>query len=196
MPTKSTTKPTPGQRVRAKNAAKKATSSKVGAVNTKPAKAVRGSAQRPETSKRAAAAAAKLAAPPAPVAVDYAAMESEPRLKLAKAENLAVREWKAAGSTGDRPATPTLDWMSANPRNKRPGAKSATGRGKYTPETGDALKARITTDRAAGLGFPKIADALNSESFDGRTDWTGPKLYAFACRQGIGDKLSAVKVAS
>ena len=36
-------------------------------------------------------------------------------LAVAKIENAALRSWKEAGAKGERPATPTIDWMSSTP---------------------------------------------------------------------------------
>jgi hypothetical protein len=55
--------------------------------------------------------------------VDPAALTRVERLVLAKAENLAVRAWREAGSVGEAPATPVCDWM-ANP--SAPVAKKAS----------------------------------------------------------------------
>lgn len=134
-----------------------------------------------------------------PTADEIRAMGLNARLAVAKTENEAVKAWKSAvkdGSTDPRPATPILDWMASTPKNERmaSAAKSSGTRSsaRYSGDVAETLKARIGRDRAAGLGFPKIATALNAEGF-APADWTGPKLYAFACRNGLGDKLSAVK---
>lgn len=170
--------------------------------NTKPQT---GATALPSTKRtragRAKAAAAKLAAPPAvepvetsPDTAAIAAMPRLDRLAAAKAENAAIKAWRAAGEPEPRPATPVLDWMNATPVAARTTSKAKGERtsSRYTAEITETLKARIATDRAAGLGFPAIAAALNAEKFS-TADWTGPKLYAFATRQGIGAKLSTLK---
>ena len=118
--------------------------------------------------------------------VDVAAMDAVERIKAGKIEAAARKAWKQAGSVGDAPATPVLDWM-ADPL--KPKAKKANGAraGKYDETTTADLIERITDARGNGVSFPRLAVQMNDSEYKGRNDWTGPKLYAFAQRHQIAD---------
>lgn len=54
-----------------------------------------------------------------------AEMSVADRLAAAKLEAAAKREWKLSGSKGEQPATPVLDWMTANPVATRKAQKQS-----------------------------------------------------------------------
>lgn len=119
-----------------------------------------------------------------------AAMDTVARLNLAKVERQNVNAWQTAGSQGERPGTPIIDWMTANPRigrkTKHAKATSTSTTRRYSPEQQTDLVERIKTARATGISFPKLATQLNDEGY-GQGGWTGPKLYALAQRTGVAD---------
>lgn len=144
-----------------------------------------------ESNKRAAKAR-RIAPSAAKTAADVADLDQVTRLNLAKTEAAAKKAWKAAGSKGDAPATPVLDWMNGTPKNERKSRKTGGGSTKrYDAEVTAELVERVTTARATGISFPKLATILNDEGYRGG-GWTGPKLYALACRHDVG-KLPLVK---
>lgn len=130
---------------------------------------------------------------PAVETIDPAKLSRIERLNVAKVESAALRSWKAAGEPEPRPETPVLDWM-ANPANSeaKKAKASTTSTSRRSDEEAAAIVERCVTARNTGVSFPALAVALNAESFLGRTDWTGPKLYAIACRHNVG-KLPLVK---
>lgn len=123
-------------------------------------------------------------------AATISAMTRTEAYNVAKIESAAVKAWEAAGATGDRPATPALDFLN-DPTRKAKKASAERASAKYG-EIGTTLIGIVQTARATGVSFPKLAEKLNAETYAGRSDWTGPKLYAFACRNEVG-KLPLVK---
>ena len=75
--------------------------------------------------------------------VDVAAMDAVERIKAGKVEAAARKAWKQAGSVGDAPATPVLDWM-ADPLKPKPKKPNGARAGKYDETTTADLIARIT----------------------------------------------------
>lgn len=118
------------------------------------------------------------------VAVDPAAMDVLDRLNAAKVEAAAKKAWKQAGATGEPPATPVLDWMNATPAKVRHAKAKGGGRTPvYTEQVQSALLEAIKMARSTGVSYPRLADKLNAEQ--NVDTFTGPKLYALACRHGL-----------
>lgn len=99
--------------------------------------------------------------------VDPKEMGRVERLQAAKAERAAVKAWEAAGSEGDRPATPVLDLMAdgkvtgkaaAKAKKSGSGAKGGASRLPIAEEDRPAVLAKVTEFRRAGLSWAKIAD--------------------------------------
>lgn len=129
----------------------------------------------------------------APAAVDVDQLDRTALYNLAKNERAALKAWEKAGSNGEPPATPAHDRLT-DPTKKAKKTSAARKSSKYDDSTTADLIPRITKARASGVSFPKLAEQLNTMSYAHRTDWTGPKLYAFACRHEIG-QLTLVKPA-
>lgn len=73
-------------------------------------------------------------------------------LAVAKIENAALRSWKEAGAKGERPATPTIDWMSSTPAAERKAPKVAstrTGGGAQQKMSDADVKAWVLAQRKA-----------------------------------------------
>jgi hypothetical protein len=134
----------------------------------------------------------KAAAPPvvAPV-VDPAKLDRLERIEAAKVENAAIKAWKAAGSKGDAPATPVLDWMNsadATARKSNGAArKASTGSSKLTPEVQAEVEKIVKAERKAGHSWKKVADALNAAGLVTARggQWWDTGAYAVGQRLGL-----------
>lgn len=89
-----------------------------------------------------------------------AALSRSDRLVEAIAEGHTIRDWRAAGQQGDRPATPVLDWM-ADPTTKPARAPRGERRASRSGEQDALLDRTVTEVRAAGGSWWKVANALN-----------------------------------
>jgi hypothetical protein len=121
---------------------------------------------------------------------EIAAMDRATRTAAALAEAKTYKAWRDAGEQGDAPATPVRDWIAAHPKGT-PTPKSSRST-KYDDTVSVELVDIVKNARQTGVSFPKLAVELNAKTYQGHSDWTGPKLYAFACRHDVG-KLPLVK---
>lgn len=115
------------------------------------------------------------------------AMDQTERLKIAKAETQATRDWKASGMVGPAPARPVLNFL-ADPH--RPKAKPKTpgrSRVELSKTDADELMAAVKNIRQAGNGWHKTADVLAETTELRRPDgtvWRHHQLYAIAKQRG------------
>lgn len=98
-----------------------------------------------------------------PFTVDeIAQMTPNERIAAATPEKEALMAWRQGGQQGPRPDTPVLDWMNVTPREQRRTSKPAAETTPVRSEEQEAqLKEIITTARAEGLSWMKVAEKLN-----------------------------------
>jgi len=154
----------------------------------------------PSTTEAAAEAAAEQGTSVAELtaaADEFAALVADKtkRIAAAKAERLARKEWEAAGSEGDAPATPVLDWMnSTSPADKAKASRKATGtttRKSARPEDEmNLIIDIIQRGRATGLSFAKIGVELDERGITTARGgkWDFAVVAAIAHRHGFAAK--------
>jgi hypothetical protein len=117
------------------------------------------------------------------------------RIAAAKAEAAAVKAWKAAGSEGDQPPTPVLDWMSnTTPADKAKAAAKSNGHRASTrsPEQEQLILDTIRNGRSQGLSFAKIGKQLDEAGVPTARGgaWDFAVVAAIAHRNGLSEKVA------
>ena len=142
--------------------------------------------------------------PPAgPVATlaEVEAMDRVSRLMLAKAEHVALVEWRESGGEGSRPSTPVLDFFAdpaavAKSRKRNGNGKPRTPRNAIDSAVEETVAKLVVAWRTEdALSWTQIAKLLNGEAVPPRAareaiagptgEWTDAQVYALARRHQL-----------